>query len=45
MKKYIIVTTKEWNIKQYYLSKPKKSKNWYIISDPKKLTFKYINSI
>lgn len=45
MEKYIIVTTKEWNIRQYYLSKPKKGKNWYIISDPKKLTFKYINSI
>ena len=45
MKKYIVATIKKWNIKQYYLSKPKKSKNWYIITDPKKLTFKYVNSI
>jgi len=45
MKKYIVATIKKWNINQYYLSKPKKSKNWYIITDPKKLTFKYVNSI
>ena len=45
MDKYIVATTKEWNIKQYYLSKPKKNKSWYIITDPKKLTFKYINFI
>jgi methionyl-tRNA formyltransferase len=45
MEKYIIATIKEWNIKQYYLSKPKKIKNWYIVTDPAKLTFNYVNSI
>ena len=32
MKKYIVATIKKWNINQYYLSKPKKSKNWYLWS-------------
>ena len=39
MEKYIIATIKEWNIKQYYLSKPKKIKNWYIVTDPAKINF------
>ena len=45
MQKYIVVTIKDWNINQYYQSKYEKSKNWYLITDPKKLTFAYINSI
>ena len=45
MKKYIVVTIKKWNIKRFHLSKPKRRKNWYIITDPKKLTFQYVNSI
>ena len=45
MHKYIVATIKDWNIKQYYQSKYKKSKNWYLINDPKKLTFAFVNSI
>ncbi len=45
MKKYIIATIKEWNIDQYKRSKFKKNKNWYLITDPKKLTIKYLDLI
>lgn len=45
MHKYIIATTKDWNINQYYRSVYKKRKNWYLITDPKKLTFAYVKSV
>ena len=45
MYKYIIATTKDWNINQYYKSKYKKLKNWYLVTDPKKLTFTYLKSV
>ncbi len=45
MEKYIIVTLKDWNINQFYKSKFNYKKNWFLITNPKKLTFKYINSI
>ncbi len=45
MDRYIIATIKDWNINQYIKSKYQTKKNFFLISDPKKLTFKYINSI
>ncbi len=45
MDKYIVVTLKDWNINQFYKSKYNYKKNWFLIKDPKKLTFKYVNSI
>tara|TARA_B100001093_G_scaffold492717_1_gene534117 strand:- start:422 stop:1099 length:678 start_codon:yes stop_codon:yes gene_type:complete len=45
MDKYIIATIKDWNINQYRKSIFKKRKNWYLITNPKKLTFKYLKSI
>ena len=45
MYKYIVATIKEWNINQYQRSLYKKNKNWYLVTNPKKLTFKYIKSI
>ena len=43
MNKYIVATIKKWNVRQFYASRPKK--NWYLITDPKKLIFKYVKSI
>ncbi len=45
MHKYIIATIKDWNISQYHRSIYKNRKNWFLITDPKKLTLKYIKSI
>ena len=45
MNKYIIATIKDWNINQYNRSIYKKHKNWYLVTDAKKLTTKYIRSI
>ena len=45
MHKYIIATIKDWNINQYNRSIFKKSKNWYLVTDTKKLTFAYVKSI
>ena len=45
MDKYIVATIKDWNIDQYYQSKFTKSKNWFLVTDPSKLTFAYVNSI
>ncbi len=45
MYKYIIATIKNWNINQYQRSLYKKRKNWYLVTDPRKLTLKYIKSI
>ena len=45
MNKYIIATIKDWNINQYNRSIYKKHKNWYLVTDAKKLTTKYIKSI
>ncbi len=45
MKKYIVVTIKKWNIKNYHLFKPKKNKKWILITNSKKLNFKYLKSI
>lgn len=45
MHKYIIVTIKEWNINQYNSSVYKKRKNWYLVTDIKKLTTTYLKSI
>lgn len=45
MHKYIIATIKEWNINQYNRSVYKKRKNWYLVTDMKKLTTTYIKSI
>ena len=45
MHKYIIATTKDWNINQYNRSVYKKRKNWYLVTDMKKLTTTYIKSI
>ena len=44
MNKYIVATIKDWNIKEFYKLVNKKNKNWQLITDPKKLTFSYINS-
>ncbi len=44
MNKFIVVTLKKWNIEQYrkfFLNK----KNWYLITNPKKLTFSNIKKI
>lgn len=45
MNNYIIATIKDWNINQFHKSKYKNKKNWFLISEPKMLTFKFINSI
>ena len=45
MHKYIIATIKDWNINQYNKSIYKKSKNWYLVTDTKKLTIAYVKSI
>ncbi len=45
MNKYIVASIKDWNIDQFHKSKPKNNNNWFLITDPKKLTFKYVNSI
>ena len=45
MDKYIIATIKDWNINQYNKSVYKKSKNWYLVTDSKKLTITYVKSI
>jgi methionyl-tRNA formyltransferase len=45
MHKYIIATIKDWNINQYNRSIYKKSKNWYLVTDTKKLTIAYVKSI
>ena len=45
MYKYIVATIKDWNINQYNRSIFKKSKNWYLVTDTKKLTFAYVKSI
>lgn len=45
MCKYIVATIKDWNINQYNRSIFKKSKNWYLVTDTKKLTFAYVKSI
>ncbi len=45
MHKYIIATIKDWNIDQYNKSTYKKSKNWFLVTDTKKLTFGYVKSI
>ena len=45
MHQYIIATIKDWNINEYRKSKFYKKKNWHLLTNPKKLTFKYINSI
>ena len=45
MHKYIIATIKDWNIDQYNKSTYKKSKNWFLVTDTKKLTFRYVKSI
>ncbi len=45
MDKYIIATIKNWNIKQFNKSRYKKSKNWFLISNPKKLSLSYLKSI
>lgn len=44
-KKYIVATIHKWNIDQYNKSLSKLEGNWHLISDPKKLTFEYVNSI
>ena len=44
-KKYIVATIKDWNIKQYYKTIPTLKGSWHLVTNPKKLTFKYINSI
>ncbi len=45
MNNYIVVTIKDWNIKEFYKSINQKNKNWKLITNPKKLTFSYLNSI
>jgi methionyl-tRNA formyltransferase len=45
MNKYIVATIKDWNINQFNKSKFKKNKNWFLITDPKKLTFTYLKSV
>ena len=45
MHKYIIATIKDWNIDQYYKSAYRKNKNWYLVTDEKKLTAAYVKSI
>ena len=45
MNKYIIATIKDWNINQYNKSIYKKSKNWFLVTDAKKLTIRYVKSI
>tara|TARA_B100001173_G_scaffold48079_1_gene38745 strand:+ start:505 stop:1182 length:678 start_codon:yes stop_codon:yes gene_type:complete len=45
MNKYIIATIKEWNINEYYRSAYKNHKNWYLVTDTKKLTIAYLKSI
>ena len=45
MYKYIIATTKDWNINQYNRSAYKKSKNWHLVTDTKKLSIAYVKSI
>ena len=45
MYKYIIATIKDWNINQYNRSKYKKNKNWFLVTDTKKLTIGYVKSI
>ena len=45
MYQYIIATIKDWNINEYRKSKFYKKKNWHLLTNPKKLTFKYIKSI
>ena len=45
MHQYIIATIKDWNINEYRKSKFYKKKNWHLLTNPKKLTFKYIKSI
>ena len=39
---YVIATIKQWNINNF---KKIKSKKFILISNPKKLTFKYLNKI
>ena len=45
MDKYVIATIKDWNINQYNRSIYKKSKNWFLVTDTKKLTIGYVKSI
>ena len=45
MHKYIIATIKDWNINQYNRSIYKNSKNWFLVTDTKKLTLRYVQSI
>lgn len=45
MHKYIIATIKDWNINQYNRSRYKKNKNWFLVTDTKKLTIEYVKSI
>jgi methionyl-tRNA formyltransferase len=45
MHKYIIATIKDWNINQYNRSRYKKNKNWFLVTDTKKLTIGYVKSI
>jgi len=43
--KYIVATIKNWNINQYHKTIPKLKGSWHLITNPKKLTFKYVKSI
>ncbi len=45
MSNFIIVTIKDWNIRQYKKSIFNKRKNWYLITDPRRFTLKYLESI
>ncbi len=45
MSKYIVATLKDWNINQYNTCGFSKNKKFILITDPKKLTFKNINTI
>ena len=45
MNKYIVVTVKDWNIKEFSRLIHKNNKSWKLITDPKKLNYSYIKSI